>query len=276
MEQDNIKMYNGYVYMIYNNFDDNVYIGETIQTVEKRFKQHIQESNNPKSKAFNFKISKALRKYGYSNFFVKELEKISGEDKIKVKKEIQLLEIKYIKEYNSFENGYNSDEGGLGGKCQSKEIRERLSQIKKNDPNTNKRLEIARSFRHIEKPTDVYNYCTGKLIQSFNSAKEAAKFLNLEGTDITKLCKQKTNYRTYNNIKITCRYKGEEFCPPYTIQVYTDDGKLNENFVFAKDASEKYKVDNSSIIRCCKGKVKSAGTYKGKKLRWKYYNGTSK
>ena len=75
MEQDNIKMYNGYVYMIYNNFDDNVYIGETIQTIEKRFKQHIQESNNPKSKAFNFKISKALRKYGYSNFFVKELEK---------------------------------------------------------------------------------------------------------------------------------------------------------------------------------------------------------
>jgi len=34
-------MYNGYVYMIYNNFDDNVYIGETIQTIEKRFKQHI-------------------------------------------------------------------------------------------------------------------------------------------------------------------------------------------------------------------------------------------
>ena len=245
-----------------------VYIGQSID-IYCRWTAHKNAAKNIDKKYNQTKIHKVMAELGIENFYLEILEECLYE-------QLNEREQYWIQKYNSFENGYNSDEGGLGGKCQSKEIRERLSQIKKNDPNTNKRLEIARSFRHIEKPTDVYNYCTGKLIQSFNSAKEAAKFLNLEGTDITKLCKQKTNYRTYNNIKITCRYKGEEFCPPYTIQVYTDDGKLNENFVFAKDASEKYKVDSSSIIRCCKGKVKSAGTYKGKKLRWKYYNGTSK
>ena len=271
---DDIKIYHGYVYLIYNNFDDNVYVGETIQTIEKRFKQHIYESTNSKIRAYNFKLSKAIRKYGYSNFFVKEIDKVSGEDRKKVKEQIQELEKFYVKKYDSFKNGYNSDEGGLGGKCQSQELRKKLSDIKKNDPDTTKRLAKARENYHPEKATDVYNYCTGDLIASFNSAKETALFLGLEGTDITKLCKHKQNYRTFKNIKITCRYKGEPFYPPYTIEVYTDDNSINERFVFAKDGSIKYNVDNSSIIRCCKGKVQSAGSYNKIRLKWRYINGT--
>lgn len=277
MEQagiDNIKVYNGYVYMIYNNFNNKVYIGETIQTIEKRFKQHIYESNNPNGKSYNFKLSKAIRKYGYSNFFIKELAKVSGEDKHNVKIQIQNLERKYVKEYDSYYNGYNSDEGGLGGKILSEELKQKLSQIKKNDPNTNKRLEKARQNRHLEKATSVYNYCTGEHLFDFNSAKETAEYLNLQGTDITKLCKGHKNYRTFNNIKITCRYKEDPFIPPYKIQVYTDDNSICENFVFIKDGAKKYNVDESQIIRCCKNKVLSAGSYNNKRLKWKYINGT--
>ncbi len=86
--QDDVKLYTGYVYMIYNNVNGKVYIGETIQTIQKRFKQHINESSNVNSSTYNYLISRAIRKYGYSNFFVKELDRVVGEDKKQVKKEI--------------------------------------------------------------------------------------------------------------------------------------------------------------------------------------------
>ena len=37
-------MYEGYIYKISNNVNDKVYIGQTIETIEKRFKDHIYAS----------------------------------------------------------------------------------------------------------------------------------------------------------------------------------------------------------------------------------------
>ena len=39
-----------------------------------------------------------------------------------------------------------------------------------------------------------------------------------------------------------------------------------------KDASEKYNIDNSGLVKCCKGQYKSAGKHPvtGEKLVWKY------
>lgn len=268
MEHNNL--YKGYVYLIYNNFDANVYVGETIQPINKRFKQHVYESNNTKQKSYNYLLSKAIRKYGYANFFVKELECVTGYDKKIVKNQIQELEKLYIKKYNSFECGYNMDEGGLGGKCQSEEIRKRLSNIKKQDPKTKERMDYARKFIKTSY-TIAYNYCTGQKLNEFNSAKKAAEFYGLQGTDVTKMCKLVKNYRSFKDLKVTFRYKNDSFTPPYSIEVYTEDNILLDKFVFIKDGSEKYGVDSSSIVRCCKGKVKSAGTYLGKRLKWNYY-----
>lgn len=43
-----------------------------------------------------------------------------------------------------------------------------------------------------------------------------------------------------------------------------------EIFDYIKQASEKYEVASSSIIACCKGKLKSAGKLNGEKMIWKY------
>lgn len=43
-------------------------------------------------------------------------------------------------------------------------------------------------------------------------------------------------------------------------------------FLTAKDGANFYNIDNSHIIKCCKGKVKSAGKCNGQKLVWKYLN----
>lgn len=41
-------------------------------------------------------------------------------------------------------------------------------------------------------------------------------------------------------------------------------------FYTASDGAKYYNCDNSAIIKCCKGKVKSAGKYNGQKLVWRY------
>lgn len=42
-------------------------------------------------------------------------------------------------------------------------------------------------------------------------------------------------------------------------------GNIIGNFAYAKLAAEKFHLDLSSIIKCCKGKVKTCGGYK-----WEY------
>lgn len=48
--------------------------------------------------------------------------------------------------------------------------------------------------------------------------------------------------------------------------------ELNEFFLYAKEVFEKYGIDHSNIIKCCKGKQGSAGRHPitGEKLHWVY------
>lgn len=270
MKKSETTNYVGYVYLIYNNQNDKVYIGETINTLEKRFKQHINAATNYKSSIYNNKLYRAMRKYGTSNFFIKELDRIVGEDKKKVKDEIQDLEVLYIKKYDSFMNGYNSDSGGRGGKIIDEESRKKMSIIKKNDPKTKDRLKYARSFNHSERKIVMYNFNSGEKLAEYESIKAASQELNIDGSSITKCCKGKSQYRTINNIKVTFRYIEDVYIPEYTVELYTDCGLINEKFVQAADGAKKYDIDPSSVIRCCKGKCNYAGIFKGIQLKWRY------
>ena len=94
-------MKNGFIYIIKNRINDKVYIGQTTQTVEVRFQQHLKCL---KSNAVQI-ISKAIKKYGKSNFYVEILEECSIE-------ELNIKEEYYIELYNSFNEGYNLCKGG--------------------------------------------------------------------------------------------------------------------------------------------------------------------
>lgn len=49
------------------------------------------------------------------------------------------------------------------------------------------------------------------------------------------------------------------------VMQFTTDGEFIAEYEFAKQASDKYGIDLSSIIKCCRGKSKTAGGYV-----WKY------
>lgn len=45
------------------------------------------------------------------------------------------------------------------------------------------------------------------------------------------------------------------------VDQYTKDGEFVASYLFAKEAAEKLGIDLSSIIKCCRGKLKSAGGF---------------
>lgn len=92
------------IYRVKNKITKKVYIGQTVNTIEKRKNDHIKASETKKGK-----FHKALKSYGTENF---DWEII---DTAKSKEELNKKEIKYIQEYNSIKNGYNMVEGGTGG-----------------------------------------------------------------------------------------------------------------------------------------------------------------
>jgi len=93
------------IYMVVNLINQHKYIGQS-KNIKKRFKQHhLCDYNNTNNCCYNTKFYQALRKYGLDNFEVIILELCE-------ENELDALEQKYIKQFDTFKNGYNSTEGG--------------------------------------------------------------------------------------------------------------------------------------------------------------------
>ena len=97
-------MRKGSIYIIKNKCNDKVYIGQTMQEVKERFKQHLKPSTT--KQRGSYKIYNAMNKYGKENFYCEVLEEGIDIDTLDIK------EIEYISKYDSFNNGYNSTNGG--------------------------------------------------------------------------------------------------------------------------------------------------------------------
>lgn len=238
-------LYTGYVYMIYNDVNDKVYIGETLQKITTRFKQHIQKAFDENRK-YDGHLFRAIRKYGKEHFFVKEIDKVTGLDRNKVKEEIQRLEVFYISKYDSCKNGYNCDFGGGKGMNQKK------------------------GAENNKVPITMYDFNSGEKLEEFESTKAAAIKYNKDASSITKICKGKTNYLRIQNQKVTFKYQQDLYVPKYTVECYTENLGIIEKFVEASDGAKKYNSDLSAIIRCCKGKNNCAGKYNNEPLKWRY------
>lgn len=90
------------IYKITNIINRKVYIGQTIQTLELRFKQHCRLKNKRSCRL----LLNAIKKYGAQNFIIEKLCNCAS------KSELNKQEAFFIKEYNSFGKGYNLTSGG--------------------------------------------------------------------------------------------------------------------------------------------------------------------
>lgn len=196
-----------YIYQITNDINQKIYIGKTEYSIEKRFKEHCRDAF--KSRNEKRPLYAAMRKYGIEHFHVKLLEETTNPDE---------REIYWIEKFGSFKYGYNATIGGDGKRyldydiivatyqelCSEKDVANRLGitprsvrialQERGEKIYTNKEIMRER-YGKVVKQLDKD---TGELIQIFQTAKDAARYLrpntsSLGGvtSHITEVCKGK-------------------------------------------------------------------------------------
>lgn len=229
----------GYIYKISNDINDKVYIGQTKKTINYRFKEHIRqaqyekEGNRPITYFHN-----AINKYGEEHFFVNQIEQCDNEL-------LNEREIYWIKQYDSYNNGYNSTTGG---------------QLKLKNNKTKKviQYDLEGNFKAI-----------------FNSSEEAAKEVNVDVSYIRQAC----NPNTRN--KSAAQYQWRYYTEDYPLQISKITGKSGRNktkvkqydlkgnyirtFDSVTEAAEATNQTRRNISHACEKKQNKAGNY-----QWRY------
>ena len=177
----------GFIYKIYNDVNDKVYIGQTSGTIEERFKQHLKKVNSDDRKTYP--LYNAMRKYGIEHFFIEQIEETD---------DLNVREIYWIKQFDSYNNGYNATLGGDGWVRTDYDLIVQLYQQGKSGIDIAKELNIDKAtvyrgsrakniepLSHTEaskknnsKQIGQYNKDTKELICVYNSVADAAKAIN--------------------------------------------------------------------------------------------------
>ena len=114
----------GRIYKITNKENGLIYVGCTINSLEKRFGEHLSRcfTSEYKSKLYN-----SMKKYGQENFTIELIEECN----LNI---IYETEKKYVEQYDSYNNGLNSTIGGEGclGYTHSPEKKVKISESLKN------------------------------------------------------------------------------------------------------------------------------------------------
>lgn len=145
------------IYEIINTKNGKKYIGQSIN-IEDRWKKHQQELKTQKHS--NNYLQKAWNKYGSNSFIFKIIEKCSRE-------ELNEKELFWIKEKDTYNNGYNLDKGGAGV-LKYPEVYYRV--IKKGADKGHKRYQIIKD--NYSKPilTTIYKDEIYKLCKMLNDS----------------------------------------------------------------------------------------------------------
>ena len=290
----------GLIYIIKNNCNDKVYIGQTTTSIKHRWDGHLYSAKHNFDQGMI--LYKAMRKYGIENFYIELLEdNIIGTDSLNRREKY------WINQYNSLTpNGYNVREGGED--CGRKEVY-------KIDPKTNNIIakydslgqaaeengidqsNLSKVCRGIESSCSGFKWCyvdeydkeiiknkkvkkhehaiyqinsvTGDVIQRFKSVTEAANATNSNQPTISACLSGR--YRTANgyNWCYVDEYNKNTFVTKSqfrkVLQLNKNTDELIKEWNSAKEAAETIGCDVSNIRTVCRGKQKTAKGYK-----WKY------
>ena len=233
-------------------------------------KRRWQNGNGYKTQQYFYR---AIEKYGWNNFQHIVLFNNLTED------EAKLLEQCYIALYDTTDKnkGYNITDGGEGvrGYKHTEEWKQKMSKARSgaNNPWYGKHL----SKEHREKISMNHADMSGKNNPFYNRTHteetrqkmrdnhydNSGKNNHMYGKHHTKESKQKMS-----EAKIG-KYAGKNNPKAKSIICIT----TNRVFFTIKEAANHYNIDESGIVKCCKGKRKNCGKLSnGTKLVWRYVN----
>ena len=93
------------IYKITNDINNKIYVGKTIASLERRFKEHCADSTRRDDE--NRPLYRAMNKYGIEHFSIHLIEECADED-------ASAREQYWIGFYKSYTEGYNATLGGEG------------------------------------------------------------------------------------------------------------------------------------------------------------------
>lgn len=115
----------GKIYKVTNKVDGKIYVGQTIQGLNKRWRAHCRSDNGKNSQSYLFR---AIEKHGESNFTLEQIDSSSTLEGL------NMLEEMYIKKFNSLApEGYNLESGGDNHRCHE-DTKKKLSIANKGKP----------------------------------------------------------------------------------------------------------------------------------------------
>lgn len=193
------------IYIITNNINGKIYIGQTVNTAKERFEDHCRHKDTV--------IDKAIKKYGKENFTV---ETICEADTIE---ELNELEKYYIRLADSMNPsiGYNMCEGGgnTKGYHHSDESKKKMTASRigifagEKNPfygkhHSQEQIEKWKRERKGRKLTEEWKANVGKAAwkpvinittgERFSSIKEAAEHYGILATHISRVCRGKRKH----------------------------------------------------------------------------------
>ncbi len=215
-------MVKGIVYKVVNNETKQVYVGITTKSLEERKKDHLKKAKNGNS----FEFQNAIATYGEEVFKWEQIDTATSTDELAKK------EKEYILEFNSKQEGYNSDSGG-----------------------------------GIKKSVYQYDIHTGDLINKYPNLTVAGNVINAKKKDLSEVCLSvnklyKGFYWSYDFVDNFIPLKDKR---KKIIQKLSLDGDFIKEFNSVSEASKQTGCNKTSIAKVCRGERKSSGGY-----LWKY------
>jgi len=210
-------MENKIIYKVVNVQTGEVYIGATSKTLEARKEDHLQKANKKVGSYFQ----EAIGTYGSGAFSWEQIDTASNNDELASK------EIKYILEYNTLENGYNSDKGG-----------------------------------GIKKTVYQYNL-DGSLNDTFEDLTSASNTIGVRKQDISRACWSVNHI--LEGYLWSYDYQEPFIIEPdnrkkQVIQ-YSLEGNVLAHYNSVADASKVSGISKTCISRCCRGEREHTGGF---------------
>lgn len=175
----------GFIYVITNDINRKQYVGKTTDTIEKRFKAHLEEYQ--KIRYEKRPLYRAMNKYGIEHFSIQQLEECNLEI-------LNERESYWIKQLDTFHNGYNATLGGDGAQLYDYDLFikeynqgltiEEISCIYQCDVGTIRKIlvknnidtKLNANMRNIHIPV-IQLDLNNNILQSFISSHEAARWI---------------------------------------------------------------------------------------------------